>query len=158
MWELSIVGIVGLTMLGAGLATDAVGLRVRLAFRAGVALAAVFVVASAALSLVAELDLEHSQKEARAGRYESALASARSAQRLAPWAASSDLQVALVFESAGNLTAAQENVDLAIQHDPGNWRAWLIAARLQTKAGNPTAAAASLRMVQRLRRGALALE
>jgi Tfp pilus assembly protein PilF len=74
-----------------------------------------------------------------------ALASARAAQRTAPWAASPRLQLALVEEASSDLDAARRAIRAAIQRDRSDWRLWLVAARIADERGDAAAAAADLR-------------
>jgi Tfp pilus assembly protein PilF len=97
-----------------------------------------------AIPLLSTMKIRQSQEAATSGDLTQALDDARGARSLEPWAASPDLQVALVFEAGGNLPAAIVAIREAVAHDESDWRLWLVAARLETKAGEFDAARASL--------------
>jgi Tfp pilus assembly protein PilF len=61
-----------------------------------------------------------------------------------PWAASPHLQLALVEERRGDLSAARSAIAEAIERDRLDWRLWLTAARIDGEAGRPEAARAKL--------------
>lgn len=88
-----------------------------------------------AIPLLANLKIEQSREAVSAGRLDEALDDAFAARELQPWAASPHLQVALVAETAGELEPARAAIRRAIERDRSDWRLWLIAARLETKAG-----------------------
>jgi O-antigen ligase len=152
MWELTIVGLVAVVALGmlVGHATlpaaDVVAterpaerdhrraLRGRALRTAAVAvsLAAILCVA---VPMLAQKRLEQSQSAAERGDPGEAVDAAEGARALQPWAASPYLQLALVEEQAGNLGRARTYVGDALERDPSDWSIWLVAARIQTKAG-----------------------
>jgi Flp pilus assembly protein TadD len=145
MWELSVVGIVGIAVLAAGPTQDVAPRPMQLGRRILATAFAVCVVGASALLLVTELDLEASRHASGSGKPADALAYAQSAQRLAPWAATPRLQIALVRERLGELEAAQRAIESATRRDPQDWTLWLVRARIETKAGAVQSAAASLR-------------
>jgi tetratricopeptide (TPR) repeat protein len=107
-------------------------------------------VAAQALLLLTQLELRSSQDAAAAGRADEALASALRARALAPWTASPHLQLALVRERAGELGAARTAIRAAIERDRADWRLWLVAARLETKAGDAARAREALQRAREL--------
>jgi tetratricopeptide (TPR) repeat protein len=155
MWELTVVSVVA--AIAAGLLTgpatqpaDTVvtgergGRRALLGIRAAAVAVAMALVVLEAIPLLSTMKIRQSQEAATSGDLTQALDDARGARSLEPWAASPDLQVALVFEAGGNLPAAIVAIREAVAHDESDWRLWLVAARLETKAGEFDAARASL--------------
>jgi tetratricopeptide (TPR) repeat protein len=154
MWELTAVGIVMALVAGlltgpatawsavpvAAAAKPSVLRRLRLVamvLAMGLALAE-------AIPLLAQLEVRRSQDAAESGDLPQALTDARGARSLQPWAASPHLQIALVFEEAGDLPNALAAIRHALERDDSDWRLWLVAARLETKAGDIDAARTSL--------------
>jgi len=161
MWELSIVGLVAIVALGilVGRATEAsprsaaVGspLRRRVLRTAGVgvALAAILFVA---VPMLAQNRLEASQAAAARGDAAAAIEAADDASAVQPWASTPYLQLALLEEQQGNLGAANRHVEDALERDRSDWSTWLVAARVQTKAGFIRRGRRSLRQAERLNR------
>jgi tetratricopeptide (TPR) repeat protein len=108
-------------------------------------------VLAAAVALVSDANLRASRAAAREGDYARAAVAARRVKELQPWAAEPWLQLALVEES-GDLQAARRAADEAIERSPEDWRIWLVAARLRTKAGDIGGALSALRHARRLSR------
>ena len=63
-----------------------------------------------------------------------ALDRAQAARSIQPWAASPYLQLALVQELGGRIDEAERSIETALANDRSDWRLWLVAARIQTKA------------------------
>jgi Tfp pilus assembly protein PilF len=80
----------------------------------------------------------------RAGSLRLAQSHAADATKLEPWAATPYVQLALVDEAAGRLSAARAAIDKAIRHDDSDWRTWWIAARIDRRLGHAAAAEGSL--------------
>ena len=139
MWELTVVTGAGMVIIGllAGpaAATDTVAdletPEVAWPRRAVVALAAGAVVVAELVVLLAALELGASQADARAGMLPDARAAALGAAKVEPWAATPYLQLALVEEAQGNLWAARKAIDRSLARDPGDWRFWLVKARIE---------------------------
>jgi tetratricopeptide (TPR) repeat protein len=145
MWELTAVSIVGLACLGLAAAGAAhVRAELRSATAAGVAAVALVAVTLQAVPLLGELRLDESRAAVRRGEPATARESALAARDLQPWATSPYLQLALVDEEAGDLRAARRAIGAALERDSADWRLWLVAARLETKAGAIAAARRSL--------------
>ena len=108
------------------------------------------VICAQALPLFAQLKIGESQAAVRSSQTSRALAAARAARALEPWAASPYLQLALVEEQAGSFATALASIDAAIRRDTTDWRLWLVKARLQVKAGRLNEARASLGRVHAL--------
>ena len=165
MWELSIVGLVAIVALGilVGRGTapqpavrspqSAVGspLRGRVLRTAGVGVALAAIV-FAAVPMLAQNRLEESQAAAARGDAAAAIAAADDARSVQPWAATPYLQLALLEEQEGNLGEANRHIEDALERDRSDWSTWLVAARVQTKAGFIRRGRQSLRQAERLNR------
>jgi O-antigen ligase len=167
MWELSIVGLVAMVALGilvgratAGSPRSAVGSRQSAVGRplrrrmlrpagVGVALAAVLF---AAVPMLAQNRLEDSQAAVARGDAAGAIEAADDARAMEPWASTPYLQLALLEEQQGNLGAANRHIEDALERDRSDWSTWLVAARVQTKAGFIRRGRRSLRQAERLNR------
>ena len=166
MWELTIVGLVAVVALGmlVGLATlppaaapersrSASGgraeLRVRAVRTAAVAVA-VAAIMCVTVPMLAQERMEDSQASAERGDVAAAIDSADDARSLEPWASSPYLQLALVEEQAGRLRRANRRIKQALERDSRDWSMWLVAARIQTKAGSIREGRRSLRRAEEL--------
>jgi O-antigen ligase len=165
MWELSIVGLVAIVALGilvgrgtaaengSAVRSSQFAVRrplIRRALRtAGVAVALAAVLC-AAVPMLSQDRLEESQARAARGDVAQAVDSADDARSLQPWAASPYLQLALLEEQRGHLGAANRRIDEALERDRSDWSIWLVAARVQTKAGFIGKGRRSLRQAERL--------
>ena len=107
-------------------------------------LAAWLAACAEALPLFTQLEIGSSQAAVRAGHVDSAVADARAAVRLQPWASSPYLQLALVSEATGSLAPARVAIVRAIRRDRENWSLWLVAARIEAKQGDVGTARRSL--------------
>lgn len=164
MWELTVVSIVGVTCLGL-LTGPATGVfarpraaryrerrvpRRRLAIGAAALSLGWLVICAEAVPLLSQVKLNDSQEAVERGDGDDALSDALAARALQPWAASPYLQLALVHEQIGELPTAREWIGEAIERDSEDWRLWLVAARIETKAGEPEDAVRSLRRAAEL--------
>lgn len=166
MWELTIVGLVAVVALGmlAGLATSPAeqaeprrrsssGTRGQLHHRAlrtaavAVSLAAIMCIA---VPMLGQERLEQSQAAANRGDVAEAVNAAQGARSLQPWASSPYLQLALIREQANDLGQANRYIKSAIKRDRRDWSIWLVAARIQTKAGLIRQGRRSLRRAEAL--------
>jgi O-antigen ligase/polysaccharide polymerase Wzy-like membrane protein len=103
-----------------------------------------------AIPLLAQMEIRRSQEAVERSDLSAALTDARGARSLQPWAASPRLQLALVYEAAGELPAALDAIHQAIDRDESDWRLWLVAVRLQTKGGRIQEARQSLARAREL--------
>jgi Tfp pilus assembly protein PilF len=94
--------------------------------------------------------VRRSQEAVVGGNLGEALDRAQSARSIQPWAASPYLQLALVQEFGGRIDEAERSIETALANDRSDWRLWLVAARIQTKAGDIEAARASLAKARQL--------
>ena len=160
MWELTVVGAVGIACLAllTGPATarrlSLVGAPPRRTGR--FALGAVTVVVASALLCaqaipwLTQREVQASQAAVRRGDLSAALDKAGQARAIQPWASSPYLQLALVREEMGDLAGARREIAKAIDRDGGDWRLWLVSARLATKAGAVADARRSLGRARKL--------
>ena len=65
------------------------------------------------------------------------------AAKIEPWAATPYLRLALAEEGAGDLASARRAIGGATRRDPSDWRLWLVAARIESRLGDPEASARS---------------
>ncbi|MGH3001570.1 MAG: tetratricopeptide repeat protein [Gaiellaceae bacterium] len=93
------------------------------------------VLACTAVPWFAAMKISESQREARQGNGAAAAAAAIAAKGIEPWASTPYLQLALVSEQAGDTAAARAWIGNAIDRSDNSWQLWLVAARLDTKAG-----------------------
>jgi Tfp pilus assembly protein PilF len=102
--------------------------------------------------MLAQNRLEESQAAAARGDAAAAIAAADDARSVQPWAATPYLQLALLEEQEGNLREANRHIEDALERDRSDWSTWLVAARVQTKAGFIRRGRQSLRQAERLNR------
>ena len=160
MWELTVVSVVAILALGllTGPATEPEfsGLqavearRGRPVFRIALAAIAFGLIAAEAIPLLANMEVRKSQDSVNSGNLVEALDQAESAKGIQPWAASPYLQLALVQELGGRTDEALVSIETVLEHDQSDWRLWLVAARIQTKAGEIADARQSLAKAREL--------
>ncbi len=166
MWELTAVSVVGIACLGllTGPATKLYGRprvarrgerpvpRRRFAVGAAALVLGWLVICAEAIPLLSQVKLNDSQEAVARGDGDDAVSDALAARALQPWAASPYLQLALVHERTGELPEARDWIGEAIDRDSEDWRLWLVASRIETKAGSPEEAVRSLRRAAELNR------
>lgn len=103
-----------------------------------------------AIPLAAASSLQQSQAAVRSGNYAKALADARDAQLVEPFAAAYPLQEALVLERLGQLDEAEAEALTAVRREPRDWRSWVVLSRLQAERGHAQAALTSYRRAREL--------
>jgi O-Antigen ligase len=157
VWQLTIVGIVGVICLGflVGPAlADAPAIRrgrwLVPAVGVAVVVLALPAIGSQAVSLLSDRRLAASERAFNAGNLRQAFDAANDARNLEPWADASYLQLALVAERAGDLGSAGQWIADAIRRDPDNWTTWVVQSRIQTKTGATAAAQRSLERARAL--------
>jgi Flp pilus assembly protein TadD len=147
MWELTavtVLALISLALVTTAWPDETARAPVRPLIGAAVAVVALVCVAAQAIPFLAQNQLARSRSAVARGDGAAALAAARAARDIQPWAASPYLQLALVAERLGRLGAARSSIHDAIDRDSEDWRLWLIAARLETKAGAVAQARRSL--------------
>jgi O-Antigen ligase/Tetratricopeptide repeat len=152
MWEFTVVSVVAFAALGWAVGGNGSGPSgiPRLALRTGLPLLAVLAIVALAIPLLATLEIRDSQAAVRDNDLGEAIEQARAARDIQPWAASPHLQLALVLEQAGEIEEASRAIREAVKRDPGDWRLWLVRARLETKLGSIQTARRSLRRAMEL--------
>jgi tetratricopeptide (TPR) repeat protein len=115
--------------------------RRRAAIQSWLARGALTLVAGAAiitisLPMAEAEDLASSQTAAQRGNLSLALADARSAERVQPYAASARLQEAVVREQLGDLAGARAAALTATRDEGTNWQTWVVLARIEAELGN----------------------
>jgi hypothetical protein len=123
--------------------------RRRLARTAGavVALVAVLVQLPA---LISASQVRASQREVAGGQLVAALADANAAASSAPWAATGELQRALVLERVGRLGVAEQAAARATGLEPRNWALWLVLGRIRAERGRLNGALAAVARAREL--------
>jgi O-antigen ligase/polysaccharide polymerase Wzy-like membrane protein len=156
VWQITAIAAVAIVALALVAAAEAERLKpvtvvrergersLRFALGAAALACAWLVICAQAIPWLASMKLSGSQAAVRSGNGDAAFNDAADAKRIQPWAASPYLQLALVEEASGHLAAARNWIDKAIERDRENWRLWLVAARLETKAGDIATAARTL--------------
>jgi tetratricopeptide (TPR) repeat protein len=104
---------------------------------AGLAVAALIAVA---IPYAGVTSVDESQADVRSRALENALADARTASDVQPYAASPYMQQALVFELGGDYDAAAAAATQATEEEPTNWRNWFVLSRIEAERGDPKAA------------------
>jgi O-Antigen ligase len=157
IWELTAVSVAGIASVALACAGTSQGVRAptpatkqAAVARVGALLVAWVVICAQAVSLLSEAKVRDSQAAARRGDGEDALRDANAARNIMPWASSPYLQLALVQEEAGALTAARGNIMDAIDRDPADWRLRIVAARIEARRGAINLALRQLAEARRL--------
>jgi hypothetical protein len=123
----------------------------RIGPRAALAVCALAVAAFQVPGIVANQQLDASQAAARDGDLPRSRELAQQAVDAQPWAATPYEQLALVEEAQGDLIAAQEDIERAIEKEKTNWRYPLVLARIQVERGRYRAAGRTFRRGAELR-------
>jgi O-antigen ligase len=121
-----------------------------LAARVGVTVLSLSAIAVILVTTAATSAVRLSQGLYNEGRYAQALARARDAEQLQPYAATPQLQDALILERLGDYRAALGPARRATVNEPTNWRTWATLSRLEARAGDVTAALADFRKARSL--------
>jgi tetratricopeptide (TPR) repeat protein len=162
IWQLTAIAAVGLISLGllVGPAASSAELRSvtgrsptrlpRFVLGATVLALGWAVLCAQALPWVTAIQVRRSAAALDRGDGTTAFRRALEAKNLEPWAASPYLQLALVEEQRRKLRDARKWIQDGIDRNPIDWRLWLVAARIETKAGDINAARGSLRRAEAL--------
>jgi Flp pilus assembly protein TadD len=118
--------------------------------RVGGAVLAIAALVAIAMPLSVADSMQSSQAEARSGNLSAALADARNAAKVEPFAAAPRLQEALVLEQGGSLAAAESTAHGATRKSADDWRNWLVLSRIQAERGRAAASLASYRHARAL--------
>jgi hypothetical protein len=161
MWELTVVALMAITAIAlltgratedADAATPPAGESAALPLwpRVAAACACLGLVVAAAIPLLAQREIDKSERAAGRGDLTSALDAADRARAIQPWAATPRMQLALVYEQQGDLAAARSAIGSAIARNRSDWRLWLVSARIEARAGNVASARRSLERARAL--------
>jgi cytochrome c-type biogenesis protein CcmH/NrfG len=148
VWQLAVIGGMFFLLAAAVLATAPGRERKRTKF--AVLPAAVASVLVLVISLAGATAIRSSQAAAQAGRLQAALSDAATATQVQPYAAGAQLQLALIYEQAGDVTRAVQHARVAATATPRDWRIWFTLARLQAKDGDAKSAVVSYRRARDL--------
>jgi tetratricopeptide (TPR) repeat protein len=119
------------------------------------AIAALSVAALIAISLplASAAAIQRSQDEVAGGDLDGALADAREAVAVQPYAAAPRIQEALVLEEQGRLAPAAAAARDATRRESANWSNWLILSRLEARTGHARASLEAYRKARSLNPG-----
>ncbi|MBA3717017.1 MAG: O-antigen ligase family protein, partial [Actinobacteria bacterium] len=149
MWEMTVVSVVGMVLLGLLTSRTAAAdqapprafrPRLSIAARSALALVGLAVIASQAVSLLTNREIQASQAADSRGDIATAIARAKNARNIEPWAAAPYEQLALVAEHAQDYGRADEWIRKAIARDRSDWRPWALWARFEAERGDIRAA------------------
>jgi hypothetical protein len=143
-WELTVLPVAFL-LLFAGIIgrsdVPATGWAQRLAL-GGLALAGIVAIAIPMAGAAAVLD---SKEKVDGGDFAGALEEAEAAESIQPYAATANLQKALVLELLGDFEGAEAAALTATENEPTNWRTWLVLSRVQHELGDTEGSVESYR-------------
>jgi Tfp pilus assembly protein PilF len=120
----------------------------RLVLRGATAVVALAALVAIVIPLSDTNAVRQSQAAAASGDMASALGYAQAATQIEPYAASAQLQKALVLEQRDQIAPALESIRNATSDEPLNWQVWLVRSRVEAEAGHPSL---SLQAFQRAR-------
>ena len=120
------------------------------ALRGGLVGLAVVGLIAVAVPFASASALDDSRAEVRTASLDRALADARTAGEVQPYAATPYLQEALVLELAGDLEPAAAAAERATNEEPTNWRPWLVLSRIEAGLGRTEASIAAFREARSL--------
>jgi hypothetical protein len=100
--------------------------------------------------LLVEREITASQSAVRDGDLVSAVDHGETARSIEPWAASPYLQLGLVAERRQEYGVAVERLSQAIEREDRNWALYALRSRVESEAGDTSAAEADLREARRL--------
>jgi len=159
VWELTVVTVVFLLLAAAIVGPDARARadrppsrrrRTRLITAAGLGTLAAASLVAVAIPLAGTSSVRESWRQVEASDLSSALASARTAERVQPYSATARVQEALVLELEGDLPGALAAAREATRHEPTNWRTWFVRSRLEARNGNARGAVRAYRKARSL--------
>ncbi|MDX6581816.1 MAG: hypothetical protein QOI10_1000 [Solirubrobacterales bacterium] len=158
MWELSVLPAIFLILAAIAVTGGAEGepvdpLRSRWPLRIagiGVVGLAVAILVVNAITLTTTESLQDSRALAREGQLPRALEKARHAASLENFAATPQLQQALILEQDGQLAEAAKAATAATANEPDNWRNWVVLSRIEARLGDSAAAVDAYRRAKSL--------
>ena len=154
MWEMTVVSVVAFALLGLVTSSAAAGddpkpLRRRwdVVGRVVLGVAGLFVILAQAVSLLANREIQASQRAAGRDDLAAAVKRADNARKIEPWASSPYEQLALLAEKAQQFDDADAWIEKAIARDRTDWRLWGAWARFEAERGDISAARERIRHV-----------
>jgi len=112
----------------------------------------------AGVALLTAVQLDESRSDVGDGDLDSAARNARYATAIQPWSAAPWLQFAQVEELRGRLDEARDAAQNAIDKADGDWRVWVVLARIEARDGDREAADRALERANELSPQPLAVE
>ena len=154
MWEMTVVSVVAFAVLGLVTSSAAAGddpkpLRRRwdVVGRVVLGVAGLSVILTQAVSLLANREIQASQRAAGRGDLVAAVKRADNARKIEPWASSPYEQLALLAENTQQFADADAWIEKAIARDRTDWRLWGAWARFEAERGDIQAARERIRHV-----------
>jgi tetratricopeptide (TPR) repeat protein len=152
MWEMTVVSVVGIALLGlltsgaAAVSPPQGALRGRwdVSGRIAFAVVGIFVIVAQGVALLTNREIQASQAAVGRGDLAAATKRADNARKIEPWASSPYVQLALVAEEAQKYGDAKDWIRKAIARDPNDWRPWFLLTRFQVETGDIAGARRSL--------------
>lgn len=137
IWQLAVIPIAMLFLAAAVLGDGSARIRHPVAWtpRISTAVLAAGSLLVLAVGIGGSSAVADSQRAMDAGNLDGAAEHAATAIRVQPYSATAHLQAALVLESIGDLEGAATEARLATEHEPLNWRTWLIRSRISIERG-----------------------
>jgi O-antigen ligase len=154
VWQVAVLPVIVMLLAGAivtaGEAPEDASRRGRTSWRLGCIVFAAAAVLLLAIPLIGTVFVRKSQSAAQQGNLRLALRNADQAADLQPFAATSQLQRALVYESAGEYRAASRAAREAARLEPTNWRPAFVLSRIEAQRGRAQAAVTAYRRARQL--------
>jgi tetratricopeptide (TPR) repeat protein len=104
----------------------------------------------AGVLLLSSVQLDESRAAADAGELDEAARNASFAAAIQPWSSAPRLQLAQVEELRGRLGEARAAADEALERSPGDWRSWVVLARILARDGERVEAESALERAEEL--------
>lgn len=159
IWELTVITVAFLLLAAVIVGPDARthgepreprSRRARIAIAATLSLLAAGSLVAIAIPMAGTASVRESWGHAERAALPDALATARTAQSIQPYAATPKLQEAMVLELDGDLAAAAAAARAATREEPTNWRTWLVRSRLEARRGRAQPAVRAYRRARSL--------
>jgi Flp pilus assembly protein TadD len=100
--------------------------------------------------VLTERELDRSDDAASSGDYRTAIAEAKDAVDLMPWAAAPRVDLGLAYQVAGDLTSARKALREGVERADQDWRYWRALALVDLAAGNLDDACAEIERTREL--------
>ncbi len=126
------------------------GRALRWPARIAVAIGAIAFLGVIAIPMAATGAVRKSDQDVQAGRLGAALDEIHTARDVQPYAATPDLEQALVLELRGDLGGAATAAHAATRAEPTNWRTWFVRSRIEAERGRAAEAVSAYRTARSL--------